>query len=73
MKDAVDVLLTMQNANGGFASYELVRGVKQMEWLNVAEVFGESCFPVTYCSIKEASSFCPLRLPRRHHDRIHLP
>lgn len=48
MKDAVDVLLTMQNANGGFASYELVRGVRQMEWLNVAEVFGNIMIEYAY-------------------------
>lgn len=39
--DAVDTLLTMQNANGGFASYELVRGPQWLEWLNPAEVFGK--------------------------------
>lgn len=39
--DAVDVLLTMQNANGGFASYELVRGPTAiLEFINPAEVFG---------------------------------
>lgn len=31
----------MQNPDGGFASYELVRGNKRLEWLNTAEVFGE--------------------------------
>jgi squalene cyclase len=40
MFDAVDVLLTMQNAGGGYASYELIRGPKFLEWLNPAEVFG---------------------------------
>jgi lanosterol synthase len=45
LKDCVDVLLTMQNKNGGFASYELVRGTSFMEWLNCAEVFGTfRCF-----------------------------
>ena len=39
--DAVDVMLSMQNKNGGFASYELVRGPKWLEMLNCAEVFGE--------------------------------
>lgn len=39
--DAVDVILTMQNSNGGFASYELVRGPTAfMEMINPAEVFG---------------------------------
>ena len=40
--DAVDTMLTMQNPNGGFASYELVRGAKWLENLNAAEVFGSS-------------------------------
>lgn len=41
LKDCVDLLLTMQNPDGGFASYELVRGNKKLEWLNTAEVFGK--------------------------------
>ena len=41
LRDCVDLLLTMQNPDGGFASYELVRGNKRLEWLNTAEVFGE--------------------------------
>ncbi|KAK4684411.1 hypothetical protein P7C73_g5763, partial [Tremellales sp. Uapishka_1] len=40
MRDCIDVLLTMQNPSGGFASYELQRGSEKMEWLNAAEVFG---------------------------------
>lgn len=41
LKDAVDVLLTMQNAHsGGFASYEPQRGSELLEYLNAAEVFG---------------------------------
>jgi lanosterol synthase len=32
--------MSMQNPNGGFASYELVRGPWWLEWLNAAEVFG---------------------------------
>jgi lanosterol synthase len=39
--DAVDCMLTMQNSDGGFASYELVRGPKWLEAINPAEVFGE--------------------------------
>ena len=38
--DTVDTLLTMQNRDGGFASYELVRGPSWLELLNPAEVFG---------------------------------
>jgi lanosterol synthase len=45
--DAVDTLLTMQNHDGGFASYELVRGPNWLEWLNPAEVFGKFYPPIT--------------------------
>lgn len=38
--DAIDTLCTMQNASGGFASYETTRGSEYMEYLNAAEVFG---------------------------------
>ena len=34
-------LLSMQNRNGGYASYETKRGSKVMELLNPAEVFGK--------------------------------
>ncbi|KAG8900254.1 Lanosterol synthase (Oxidosqualene--lanosterol cyclase) [Tulasnella sp. 403] len=46
--DAVDVLLTMQNANGGFASYELIRGPVIVEKLNPAEVFGNIMVEYSY-------------------------
>jgi lanosterol synthase len=38
--DAVDVMLSMQNSDGGFASYEQIRGPAMLEWINPAEVFG---------------------------------
>ena len=37
--DAIDTILTMQNASGGFASYEPTRGSEYLEYLNAAEVF----------------------------------
>ncbi len=40
IRDAIDTLLTMQNASGGFASYEPTRGSEYLEYLNAAEVFG---------------------------------
>ncbi|KAL2040524.1 hypothetical protein N7G274_006503 [Stereocaulon virgatum] len=40
IQDAIDTLLTMQNASGGFASYEPTRGSQYLEILNAAEVFG---------------------------------
>ena len=40
MCDAVDTLISLQNPSGGFASYELVRAPKLLEYINPAEVFG---------------------------------
>lgn len=58
LRDAVDTLLSMQNPNGGFCSYELQRGSERMEWLNAAEVFGESPFPPLKARlIKQATSW----------------
>lgn len=47
---AVDILLSMKNSNGGIASYELVRGYSALlEQFNSAEVFedimSEYCYP----------------------------
>jgi lanosterol synthase len=39
-RDAIDTLLTMQNATGSFSSYEPTRGYEFLEMLNAAEVFG---------------------------------
>ncbi|KAJ9629339.1 Lanosterol synthase (Oxidosqualene--lanosterol cyclase) [Taxawa tesnikishii (nom. ined.)] len=38
--EAIDLLLTMQNASGGCSSYEPTRGSENLEVLNAAEVFG---------------------------------
>jgi lanosterol synthase len=40
IEDAIDTLLTFQNASGGCASYEPTRGSEYLEYLNAAEVFG---------------------------------
>ncbi|MEM7103538.1 MAG: terpene cyclase/mutase family protein [Bacteroidota bacterium] len=39
LKDAVDLLLSFQNSNGGWATYELTRGPGWLEVLNAAEVY----------------------------------
>lgn len=66
MCDAIDVMLTLQNPNGGFASYEVIRGPKWLEWLNPAEVFG--LFPLFLPLMRVSKT-----ASRRHHDRILLP
>ncbi|WOO77353.1 Lanosterol synthase [Vanrija pseudolonga] len=58
MHDSVDILLSMQNPTGGFASYELTRGSAKMEWLNAAEVFGNIMIDYQYpeCSTSALSA-----------------
>ncbi|BEI79554.1 hypothetical protein CcaverHIS002_0100830 [Cutaneotrichosporon cavernicola] len=58
MRDAVDVMLSMQNPSGGYASYELQRGSERMEWLNAAEVFGKIMVDYLYpeCSTSVLSA-----------------
>jgi lanosterol synthase len=46
--DAIDTLLTYQNASGGCASYEPTRGSEKMEYLNAAEVFGRIMIEYDY-------------------------
>ncbi|KAI8812728.1 terpenoid cyclases/protein prenyltransferase alpha-alpha toroid [Cladochytrium replicatum] len=46
--DAVNILLSMQNSDGGFASYEKIRASNLMEWLNPAEVFANIMVEYNY-------------------------
>jgi lanosterol synthase len=47
-KDAVNIILSLQNEGGGFASYEKIRGPAWLEWLNPAEVFGNIMIEYSY-------------------------
>ncbi|KAJ3034889.1 Lanosterol synthase (Oxidosqualene--lanosterol cyclase) [Rhizophlyctis rosea] len=46
--EAVDILLRMQNDDGGFSEYEARRGPKMLEWINPAEVFGDIMVGYSY-------------------------
>ncbi|XP_076975368.1 lanosterol synthase [Tamandua tetradactyla] len=46
--DAVAVLLSMRNADGGFATYETRRGGSLLELLNPSEVFGDIMIDYTF-------------------------
>ena len=65
IQDAIDTLLTMQNASGGFASYEPTRGSEYLEVLNAAEVFGRIMVEYDYpeCSTAVVTA---LRLFSKH-------
>ena len=48
LQDCVDTLLTMQNKDDGFESYEKARGSSNMELLNPAEVFDRIMVEYSY-------------------------
>uniref|UniRef100_A0A8C1FT93 Terpene cyclase/mutase family member n=2 Tax=Cyprinus carpio TaxID=7962 RepID=A0A8C1FT93_CYPCA len=52
--DAVNVLLSMRNPDGGFATYETKRGGKLLELLNPSEVFGDIMIDYTYVECTSA-------------------
>uniref|UniRef100_A0A8C6ZFM5 Terpene cyclase/mutase family member n=1 Tax=Nothoprocta perdicaria TaxID=30464 RepID=A0A8C6ZFM5_NOTPE len=52
--DAVNVLLSMRNSDGGFATYETKRGGRLLELLNPSEVFGDIMIDYTYVECTSA-------------------
>nr|XP_033803079.1 lanosterol synthase isoform X2 [Geotrypetes seraphini] len=52
--DAVNVLLSMRNPDGGFATYETKRGGLLLELLNPSEVFGNIMIDYTYVECTSA-------------------
>ena len=55
IQDACDVILSYQNADGGWATYENNRGYRWYEMLNPSEVFGDIMIDYSYV---ECSSAC---------------
>lgn len=55
LKQAADLLLSFQNDNGGWASYELSRAGKWVEHLNPCELFGKIMIDYSYT---ECTSAC---------------
>ncbi|KAL6985034.1 CRISPR-associated protein 1, variant 2 [Sarracenia purpurea var. burkii] len=60
--DAVNVILSLQNKDGGFATYELTRSYSWLELINPAETFGDIVidYPYVECTsaaIQTLSSF----------------
>ncbi|KAF9035290.1 terpenoid cyclases/protein prenyltransferase alpha-alpha toroid [Panaeolus papilionaceus] len=76
MCDAVDVLLSMQNPSGGFASYELIRGPPWLERLNSAEVFAnvmtDFCYPECTTSVITSLSIFTKHIPGYRSKDIEL-
>lgn len=60
--DAVHVSLSLQNKDGGWATYENTRSYSWLEWINPSEVFGDimidySCVECTSSSIQGLAAF----------------
>lgn len=53
--DAVNVSLSFQNLDGGWATYENTRGPRWLEWLNPSECFGEIMIDYSYVECSSAS------------------
>ncbi|KAF5787684.1 putative cycloartenol synthase [Helianthus annuus] len=52
--DAVHLLLTLQNDNGGYSSYELMRSYPWLEMINPAETFGDIMIDYQYVECTSA-------------------
>lgn len=55
LQKALNVLLTLQNVDGGWATYENTRGYGWYEWLNPSEVFGDIMIDYSYVECSMAS------------------
>ncbi|KAL8495113.1 hypothetical protein ACS0TY_019326 [Phlomoides rotata] len=53
--DAVNVIFSLQNANGGFATYELTRSYSWLELINPAETFGDIVIDYPYVECTSAA------------------
>ncbi|KAK4493363.1 hypothetical protein RD792_017741 [Penstemon davidsonii] len=53
--DAVNVILSLQNNDGGFATYELTRSYNWLELINPAETFGDIVIDYPYVECTSAS------------------
>ncbi|PRQ51824.1 putative cycloartenol synthase [Rosa chinensis] len=53
--DAVNVTLSLQNNDGGFATYELTRSYKWLELINPAETFGDIVIDYPYVECTSAA------------------
>lgn len=62
-KQAIDLILTMQNKSGGVSSYEPARGSEYLEYLNAAEVFGGIMVEYDY---PECTTSCVTALSQFH-------
>ncbi|RYH23339.1 hypothetical protein EON65_17955 [archaeon] len=66
--DAIDVLLSYQNEDGGWATYENNRGFGWYELLNPSEVFGDIMIDYSYVECSSASLTAMRDFMQQHPD-----
>ncbi len=69
LKDAMELILSLQNEDGGWATYELTRGPKWLEKLNPSDCFREIMIDYSYV---ECTSACMQAL-RAYQERTGFP
>jgi squalene/oxidosqualene cyclase-like protein len=69
MCNAVNVILELQNVDGGFATYENNRGYGWYEWLNPSEVFGDIMIDYSYveCTMASVTALADFRAQYPQH------
>lgn len=70
--DAVNILLTYQNEDGGWATYENNRGYRWYEQLNPSEVFGDIMIDYSYveCSMASLTALTDFQVRYPEHRKI---
>eukprot|EP00871_Galdieria_phlegrea_P002196 jgi/Galph1/2978/GphlegSOOS_G1595.1 len=71
--DAIHVSLSLQNKDGGWATYENTKSYAWLEWINPSEVFGDimidySCVECTSSSIQGLAAFRARHPGHRRHE-----
>ncbi|KAK8615214.1 hypothetical protein V6N13_068994 [Hibiscus sabdariffa] len=69
--DAVNVILLYQNADGGFATYELTRSYPWLELINPSEIFGDIVidYPYVECTSAAIQALAAFRESHPEHRR----
>jgi len=69
VEEAVQFILRRQNPDGGFGSYESKKSTFGLEWLNPAEMFGDSMTEVSYVECT-ASCLSAFHVCLKHHPHL---
>lgn len=69
--EAIDLILSFQSEDGGWASYEIRRGPQWLEYLNPSEIFGDIMVDYSYVECSSASIQALLLFDETYGDYRH--